>query len=251
MTDRLTALHRSVDRLRSTVAGLDPTRLTDPAYPTDWTIADVLSHLGSGAVILLGRLEDTLSGTATPDDAAQGVWDAWNAKPPADQAADALVADRALLERLEGMTDDERRGFRFTMGPMALDVDGFVGLRLNEHALHVWDIEVALDPTATVATDSVGAVVDNMGMIIRFSGRPVAGATTVTLVTTDPARTFVATLGPDQVELSPGDGDRVPDLVLPAEALVRLVYGRLDPDHVPPVEGAVDLDELRAVFPGI
>jgi hypothetical protein len=38
---------------------------------------------------------------------------------------------------------------------------------------------------------------------------------------------------------------------LPAEALLRLVYGRLDPDHTPAqVIGAGTLDELREVFPG-
>ena len=42
-----------------------------------------------------------------------------------------------------------------------------------------------------------------------------------------------------------------PDLVLPSEALVRLVYGRLDPDHTPPVRGPADLDVLRRAFPGI
>ena len=41
-----------------------------------------------------------------------------------------------------------------------------------------------------------------------------------------------------------------PDLELPAEALVRLVYGRLDPDHTPAVRGGADLDVLRGVFPG-
>jgi len=250
MTDRLAALAGSVDRLRTTIAGLDPIRLVQPAYPSDWSIADVLSHLGSGAVILLGRLEDAVSGADTPDGAAQAVWDRWNAKSPEAQASDARVADRALLERLEGMTDDERAGFRFAMGPVELDLDGFVGLRLNEHALHLWDIEVALDPAATVAAGSVSAVVDNLGLIVRLTGRPVDDARPVVLATTDPARAFVATLGPDQVELTPSGGAGVPDLVLPAEALVRLVYGRLDPDHTPPVEGTADLDELRAVFPG-
>jgi hypothetical protein len=39
---------------------------------------------------------------------------------------------------------------------------------------------------------------------------------------------------------------------LPAEAFVRLVYGRLDPDHTPPVEtGGDELDALRKVFPGL
>ena len=47
---------------------------------------------------------------------------------------------------------------------MEFDFDGFVGLRLNEHALHLWDVEVALDPAATVAAGSVDAMVDNLGM---------------------------------------------------------------------------------------
>ena len=41
-------------------------------------------------------------------------------------------------------------------------------------------------------------------------------------------------------------------MVLPAEALVRLVYGRLDPDHTPSFDGdEADLDELRRAFPGV
>jgi hypothetical protein len=39
-------------------------------------------------------------------------------------------------------------------------------------------------------------------------------------------------------------------LHLPAEALIRLIYGRLDPEHTPPVDGETDLDALRRVFPG-
>jgi hypothetical protein len=42
-------------------------------------------------------------------------------------------------------------------------------------------------------------------------------------------------------------------LRLPAESLIRLVYGRLDRDHCPAdvSTDGVDLDMLRAVFPGI
>lgn len=43
-------------------------------------------------------------------------------------------------------------------------------------------------------------------------------------------------------------GDAV---ALPAEALVRLVYGRLDPAHTPPIDAApTALKRLRATFPG-
>ena len=42
-------------------------------------------------------------------------------------------------------------------------------------------------------------------------------------------------------------------LSLPAEAFIRLVYGRLDPDHTPASVDArgVDLDLLRRTFPGV
>jgi hypothetical protein len=33
--------------------------------------------------------------------------------------------------------------------------------------------------------------------------------------------------------------------------LIRLVYGRLDPDHTPAALAGVDLSELRGVFRGI
>ena len=46
---------------------------------------------------------------------------------------------------------------QFSMGPITVDFDGFIGMRLSEHTLHTWDVEVALDPHATLddaATDS-------------------------------------------------------------------------------------------------
>ena len=136
------------------------------------------------------------------------------------------------------------------MGPMEFDLDGFVALRLNEHALHLWDVEVTFDPTATVAPTSVPWVVDNLAMFAGFTGRPAADARTVLVATTEPVRRITLTLGPDRVGVAAAEGTGQPDLELPAEALVRLVYGRLDPDHTPTVGGAADLDGLRQVFPG-
>ncbi len=53
------------------------------------------------------------------------------------------------------------------------------------------------------------------------------------------------------VSSTPASGSGEPDLVLPAEALCRLVYGRLDPDHTPAFTGdGKALDALRQVFPG-
>src|SRR5207302_3635876 len=86
---------------------LSESELTRPAYPRDWSIADVLSHLGSFAVIMQRRLDDALAGRETPDDAAPAVWDTWNAKTPVAKRDDALSADAALLARPCAVTADE------------------------------------------------------------------------------------------------------------------------------------------------
>lgn len=57
----LVALCASVSLLRAVVEPLVDAQLQLPAYPTEWTIADVLSHIGSGAVILQRRLDDAPS----------------------------------------------------------------------------------------------------------------------------------------------------------------------------------------------
>ena len=144
-TTSLDALRTSAQRLRGIVEPLDDEAIMQAAYPTEWTIAQVMSHLGSGAVILQRRLHDELAGTTTSDEFAPRIWDEWNATTPRAQVDDGLTADAAFLAALDALGDDERDRFRFEMGPISVDFDGFVGLRLNEHALHTWDIDVALD----------------------------------------------------------------------------------------------------------
>jgi uncharacterized protein (TIGR03083 family) len=246
---RVEALRSSVARLRDLVSTMDDAELTSPAYPSEWSIADVLSHIGSGAIIMRRRLEDTLAGTHTPDDFAPGVWDTWNAKMPAAQRDDALAADAALLERIDSVTGHEREGFSFRMGPMSLDFDGFVGMRLNEHAFHTWDIEVAVDPTATIPEQAAAVVVDNLELIARYTARPTGDTSIVTVVTTEPRRGFTIALAPDSVVLT-ADTHAAANLGLNAEAFARLVYGRLDPEHTPQDQEDPLLDVLRGVFRG-
>lgn len=246
----LDALRSSVERLRDIAATIHDDQLTNPAYPTEWSIADVLSHIGSGAAIQHRRLEDTLAQQATPDDYAPTTWQTWNAKPPTAQRADALTADAALLGRIQAVTPDERRTFTFAMGPMTFDFDQFVDLRLNEHALHTWDIDVVLDPTATIPPPAAELVVDNLDLIARYTAKPTGDTTTITVTTTNPGRNFTIDLTPQTVTFTPTAATTGTDLQLPAEAFVRLVYGRLDPDHTPPDNHHPALAILRQVFPG-
>ena len=251
MSEALPALHASVGRLRRVVGGLEPGQVRQSAYPSEWTIADVLSHLGSGAVILQRRFEDTVGGRQSDDQFDQSVWDEWNAKQPEDQAAEALVADAALLVSLESSTDEQRRDFSFAMGPMQFDFDGFVGLRLSEHVLHTWDVEVEVDPAVGLAEEAVPVMIDRLGMVAGFAGKPIGLDAEVHVELHGPERRFTVVLAPDSVRLDVGGPGADPDLVLSAEAFIRLVYGRLDPGHTPPDGTGAELDRLRQVFPGL
>jgi uncharacterized protein (TIGR03083 family) len=251
MESPLAPLRASVARLRQLCGGLDEGQLKEASYCRDWTIADVLSHLGSAAVIVQRRLEDALARAATPDDFAPSVWDVWNAKAPRAQADDSLAADEGVLEAFEGVSEADRARATFPMGPLSLSFDEFAGMRLNEHAFHTWDIEVVSDERARLPDDAVAVVVDNLGMIASFTARPTGDERTVAVRTTDPVREFTIRLTPDRAEFGATDSGQEPDLVVPSEAFCRLVYGRLDPDHTPEYAGHGEvLDVLRRVFPG-
>jgi hypothetical protein len=136
------------------------------------------------------------------------------------------------------------------MGPFDLDFDGFIGLRLNEHALHTWDVEVVTEPEAVIPDQATQVLIDNLEMIARFSGRPTGTEHVVRVRTSQPTRDFVLTLGADSLELAPAGRPGSPDLQLPSESFIRLVYGRLDADHAPDVDDPAVLGELRRAFPG-
>jgi len=251
MDSPVRALRASVERLQTLTSGLDDAQVASPSYCDDWSIAQVLSHLGSGAVILQRSLEDVRAGTTTPDDFNPSVWDEWNAKAPRVQADDALVADEAVTEAIEAVDESERARLVFHLGPMSLSFDDLVGMRLNEHAFHTWDIAAALDMGARLSDDEAALVVDNLGRIVAFSGRPDGQERTIAIHTTEPERDFALRFSADGVELRTGEHGQQPDLELPAEAFARLVYGRLDAAHTPAFTGdAALLDSLRTVFPG-
>jgi len=245
------ALRASVDRLHEIVSGLDEAEVESRSYCKDWSIAQVLSHLGSGATIFRRTLEDALAGTTAPDGFNQSVWDEWDNKSPRAQADDALIADEAMAEAIEAVDAADRERLEFSMGPMKLGFDEFVGMRLNEHAFHTWDIAVALEESAGLSEDEIALVVDNLDRVVAFSGRPNGLERTAAIHTTKPERDFALRLSADGVQLAAGEPGQPPDLALPAEAFARLVYGRLDAGHTPAFTGdPALLDSLRAVFPG-
>jgi uncharacterized protein (TIGR03083 family) len=250
-------LRRSCDMLAGLVEPLTPDQLRAQSYCTDWSVAQVLSHLGSGAEIALMVLPGAL-GEAEPvsRDAFGPVWDKWNAKSPDEQAADALVTDERHVSRLEQLSGEQLGRMKMDFFGMQLDAVGIIRLRLGEHALHTWDVDVQHNPAATVPSDAVGLLADSVPQFLAPRlGKPAEEPFTVRITTTDPERDYLLSAA-DSVSMTDWPGDsgaaETPHLHMPAEALLRLAYGRLDAAHTPAaVSGDVAaLAKLRAIFPG-
>lgn len=246
----IAALRASHDRLRAVAEPLTSDQVRQRGYPSEWSIAQVLSHLGSGAEINALILDAGLAGAEPP--AREGyppIWDRWNNKSPDDQAADALIADAALVEKIEANADSPAT-FAMFFGPS--DINGLALGRLSEHAIHTWDVDVAVNPSATVLPEAVPLILSTAGRLVGFAAKPTDWTGTIHVTTTDPAQEFALTLGaPSSLEPWSAGDQADATLELPAEAFLRLLYGRLDPDHTPAVTAeGVGLDDLRAAFPG-
>jgi uncharacterized protein (TIGR03083 family) len=254
LTDRtIAAIRHTHDHLAEVVRGLTPEQLTGPSGASEWTVATVLSHLGSGCEInrytLLRSIGDDVE-RPTNDE----VWDRWNGLAPADQASAFVESSAALVEVLEGLTAEQRAGTMVDLGflPQPVPLATVLGMRINEVALHGWDVDVALDPGAQLSEEAAELIAEHfartMSFLLGFTGQPKGLPTTRLAIGT---WTLVAT--DDEVRLAEGVTDPSATFDGPVEAAVRLLAGRLAPEHTPPgtaVTGNVTLDELRDAFPG-
>lgn len=256
LSDWVRAVRDSHDRYVALVSSLSPEQVSGPSYDDDWTIAQVASHLGSqGEIFQLFLGAGLADGSPPGGDVFTGIWDRWNALIPRDQVSQSIESNAQFVARLEASAA-AGDAFAFSFFGRELDLAGFAGMRLSEHAVHVWDIAVSLDPAAVVAPDAVALLLPRLPETAG-RGTAVDAVPPVLVTTTSPRARFRLVLSP-AVSLTPVDdadadaqGDADAELTLPAEALLRLVYGRLDPEHTPAaVTGSVDLDQLRRAFPG-
>jgi uncharacterized protein (TIGR03083 family) len=255
----IAALRSGFDELATLVSGLGNDELANPTGASEWDVSQVLSHLGSGAEIAQNTLQVALEGKPNPGiDFNRTIWARYDGASRRERADWFLRANEALTQSYESLNEETRDTLRVDLGflPAPVDVATAAGFRLNELALHSWDVRVGLDPAATVAPEAAAILAGRVGGLAGFLGKPapLGGKTAVIAVTTtDPALDFRLHLA-EPIAISPGVPEQ-PDgtLTLPAEAWVRLVYGRLKPPYIPAsitTSGAADVDLLRQVFPG-
>jgi len=136
---------------------------------------------------------------------------------------------------------------------MDLDAASLLRMKLTEHAIHAWDVFFAYDTDAVIPEDAASVLVDGLADMVVRAGKPASPGRKIALATSQPALRLV--LDTEGVSLIPGDTSSTEALVeLTSDQLIRLVYGRLSERELAgpaPVTQGVELDELRAVFPGV
>jgi uncharacterized protein (TIGR03083 family) len=248
------AVRASHDRLAGIAGSLDSGGLRTRSYCKDWSIAQVLSHLGSQAEIFGLSLDAGLSGGDPPgQESFPPIWAKWDSRSAEEQAAQSIAVNAAFVARVEALSQAELASIRLAMFGRTLDAAGLLRMRLAEHAVHTWDVAVVLDPGARVAPDAVELLVDGVPQTTRWMGKKADEPAVIAVTTTGPARTFALDTG--GVTLTPGapETQATASLEATAEALLRLVYGRADESAAAPGElrpAGVTLAELQAVFPG-
>lgn len=252
----IAALRGEHDGLAALVPTLSAGQLTGPSGAAEWTVADVLSHLGSGAEITLAGFRAAVSAAAAPGpDFNQSVWDRWNATSPQDQATGSIVSDQSLVTALESVPEQRHADLRVrTFLPDPVSFATFTALRLSEVAHHTWDVRAGLDPSATLADGSAEVLAEHLagelGFLLGFISKPKEVAEpAVVEISGTPYRIVID----DAVRLTTDAAPATATFTGPLEAALRLLYGRLTPRHTAgevAVTGNVTLDELRAVFPG-
>ncbi len=253
LVDRvIAAIRHQHDTLVALVPNLDDDALTGPSGASEWTIAQVLSHLGSGAEISRKPVARA-AGLDVVEEDNQSVWARWDGSTPTEQAAGFVEHDTEYVETVEGLSDEQKASLTIDLGflPEPVPLLVALGMRLNEVANHVWDVRVGLDPRAEVDEEASAVLLElfqgPLAFLLGFSGKAdqLDGEARVAV----PGGGVVIA---DAVSVVASLPDPTATLTGPQGAVVRLLSGRLTPEHSDgvSVEGDVSLDDLRAVFPG-
>lgn len=211
--------------LRANAAALaDAARSTEMDAPVpscpEWTVHDLLKHIGGHHRWVQGNLD------RTPEDGMQP-FDAYEPAPDDATAADWVEQGAAALADRLGEVGPGRRCW--TWVPDLDATTGFWARRTaNETAVHRWDMQNAAGAPEPVAADHAVDAIDEYFGVMRVIGsdRLRGEGETIHWHCTDTDGEWLARLAPDGLEVSHGHAKGDVALRGPASDLLLVTIGR-------------------------
>ena len=250
------------DRLLGYLAALEPEGWEEQSACVEWPVRQVVSHIGSQPLIFGAMLEASLRGAELmTDEQCRAIWDRFDGLGAEELLRELRRSNEALFRLIASLTD-EQLGATMSSFAGPAPVATYLAARLNELVIHAWDIVWARDKAATLTPDAVQDLVGLNLTPTRLAGlvKPDRSERLVDKMVEfhlrNPERFTTLRLAQDNVE-AVSDEAAEPDLraELPAEAFVRLLWGRYDV-AAGVLSGELILDQpelaqpLQALFPG-
>ena len=248
IVDRIAVAKSLATGVRKYVGRLDSQQLSRPSACAEWQIADVFSHLIGGAERQTESMRRGRAGDAGPPAGfvplPSAELSAVNARRDIDRGEqlgnDILRAyDSAydeLHRELAGFGPDDWETPCWHLRRGAMPAAEYVDLRIQELAVHDWDIRSALEPEATIAADSLSALFDMsprwLGMCFRPGPKLESNVVYRFDIGRDQSRcfvsTFVVTVEGDRFGFSNETGSEATSVVVSREAskYFLFTYGR-------------------------
>ena len=247
------------DRLRQFLSGLDEQAWSLDSACEGWKVGDVVAHLSAGAESWANSITRAVAGDANPPPGQEFLGSGVRGS---DSIAQAAISARQQMgsNLLDGYTTgyDRLRQVLASLGPEDWDkpcfhrrgqipIQDFVSLRVQELAVHGWDIRSSRDKSAELWEESLPVLVGKVPRWLRTAFRPGLGLPTPVRFRFDvsepvPVQEDVLVTGDSfEVETSvERSGGNQPDVTFHCNtgSYILLIYGRLD------LEGASDTGRL-------
>ena len=235
-------------RLGDFLTGLDQQMWTRDSACESWVIGDVVAHLAGGATTWANSITRAVSGDSNPPEGQDFLAPGQRGSETIGQAARSShqqlgiqlmenfrTGYAGLAQVLAGLkADDWGKPCFHRRGPMP--ITDFVSLRLQELAIHGWDIRSGLDQNATLSEEALPVLAGRVARWLSFAFVPGLDLPTPVRYRFDISSPVAVqedvVVTRDSYSIHPS-GQGVSDVTFRGTTgnYILLIYGRLAPQH--------------------
>lgn len=262
-------------RLGDFLAGLDQGGWSAPSACAGWAAGDVVAHLSQGGITWADSITRAVGGDSGPPPGQQALRPGERGSDETAQRAIAYRQERGAVDLLESFNEGYQR-LRQVLATLTAEdwgkpcfhrrgvmvMNDYVALRLQELAIHSWDIRSGLDGTATIFQEPLATLVGRVQRWLTNSFvRDLSPESPIRFrfdVTQPVAVQQDVVVTPDGFSIE-GSGNGPADVTFQCDTgnYILLIYGRVDLGHASgqtrvEIEGDPGMAaRFGALFPGV